>query len=94
TLGAGGCGFVGFDRTWKESELKRVISVFELNLPPKLGPVRVQGNIVYIKPVTINKRSVYYFGIQFLPQDAHRIQPVINALEELNKKGEVSLASA
>lgn len=76
-----------------DSEVKRVISVFELNLPDKIGPIPVQGNIVYVKPVTISGRSMYYVGIKFLPQDAFRIQPVIDALHGLNQEGKVSLAS-
>lgn len=93
TLGAGGCGFVGFDRMWQKSDIKRVTSVFELSLSEKIGPITIQGTIVYIKPVKVDGRSLYYFGIQFM-QDVHRIQPVIDALEELTKTGEVTLASA
>lgn len=94
TIGAGGCGFVGFDRSWRKADIKRVTSVFELNLPDRVGPITVQGNVVFIKPVTVNGRPMFYVGIQFLDEDAHRIRPVISALEELNKKGQVGLASA
>lgn len=94
TIGAGGCGFVGFGPTWKDNDIKRVISVFELNLSEKIGPIRIQGNIVYIKPVTVAGRPMYYLGIEFLPEDAHRIRPMIEALHELSKKGEVAVASA
>lgn len=94
TLGAGGCGFVGFDRAWLKTDIKRVNSVFELRLNGKIGPISIQGTIVYIKPVTVGDRSVYYFGVRFFPQDAHRIKPVIHVLEELSKTGEVTLASA
>lgn len=94
TIGLGGCGFVGFDKTWQKADNKRITSVFELNLPNKVGPVRIQGDIIYIKPVTIGGRSMYYFGVQFLPSDVARMKPVIDALDALTKKGAVKLASA
>lgn len=94
TIGAGGCGFVAFDRTWERAEIKRVTSVFELYLPNKIGPILIQGKVVYTKPVNVNGRPMYYVGIQFMPEDAPRIQPVIAALEELSKKGQVPVASA
>jgi hypothetical protein len=94
TLGAGGCGFVGFDSVWQKSGTKRVNTTFELMLSERIGPITIQGNIVYAKPVIIGGRSLYYYGIQFLPQEAHRIKPVIEALEKLSKEGEVSLAGS
>lgn len=94
TIGAGGCGFASFDRTWQKAEIKRVVSVFALDLPEKIGPIRIQGNIIYVKPITIGGRPVYYVGIQFLPEDAHRIKPVIDVLQEMTKSGEVGLASS
>jgi hypothetical protein len=94
TIGAGGCGFVGFDRVWEKSDIKRVNTTFEIKLSEKIGPITIQGNIVYVKPVTIGGRSLYYYGIQFLPQDAHRMKPVIEALEKLSKEGGVSLADS
>lgn len=94
TIGAGGCGFVGFDSVWQKSGIKRVHTTFELEWPEKIGPVTIQGNIVYAKPVIIGGRSLYYYGIQFLPQDAHRMKPLLAALETLSKKGEVSLANS
>jgi hypothetical protein len=92
TLGAGGCGFVAFDRIWLKSEVKRVNSIFELTLPDRVGPISVQGNIVYVKPITLQGRPMYYIGIQFLPEDAHRIRPLIDVLEDLNKRNKINIA--
>jgi hypothetical protein len=92
TLGEGGCGFVAFDRMWLKSEVKRVNSVFELALANKIGPVTIQGNIVYVKPITLQGRPVYYVGVQFLPEEAHRIRPLIATLQELGKQNKIVLA--
>lgn len=92
TLGEGGCGFFGYDKSWEKAPVKRVFSTFELVTPIKVGPVTVQGNIVYIKPMLVKGQQLYYFGIQFLPEEKARVLPLIEALENLETQGFIKAA--
>jgi len=96
TFGLGGCGFFGVAADPTCQPIRRVFCTFQFETASPSGSspqtVEVQGNLIYLQTLTLDKREIYYYGIEFL--DSHRplVKPIVETLETLAKNGRIALA--
>lgn len=91
TLGQGGCGFYGFDKTWPFNPQKRIYCQIAFE-DTAANFLTIESQIVYIRSVPTLGRDVVFYGIEFLPFEQPRIKGIIDRLERLRSEGRLELA--
>jgi hypothetical protein len=92
-LGKGGCGFYGFQRGYPSKYPHRVFCQFNLKGDdfPNFQPIIAQGNVIYSTPIELGTLKVYFHGVEFLPAEREKIQPLIMILETLHAQNLIEL---
>lgn len=93
SLSSGGCGVycAARDPRLEPSEdenLKRRVNLeFEWE-GITASPIAMVGLILYRKEVILKEEKIQYYGLQFIPADQPKLQPIIDELHSRLEKGE------
>jgi hypothetical protein len=91
-MGAGGCGFFSSPTEEMLKDKSEVHCTF--SCPPVLpAPVMVKGTVAYSQLVTMEKTKQVYYGIEFFPDEAARVAPLIKYLEDLAATGHIKVSA-
>lgn len=86
TFGGGGCGFYCLVKIPTLQPPKRVFCNFTID---GSDPVKVQGNLIYIKEVKNQEKVIHFYGIQFIEPHRPVVAPIVETLERLKEEGKV-----
>jgi hypothetical protein len=92
TFGNGGCGFFCLVKIPALVPPKRVHCSFALDRTGHAGLVRVQGNLIYVKEIVTDNRSVNLYGIEFIEPHRLVVKPIVSVLEQLKDQGVIHSA--
>ena len=93
SMSIGGCGFCCSAENFQLKVGDRVTCVLQWNEGDEPAqPVHIEAHVLYIIPHPIEDEVGRFFGVGFVANQEDKIQPFVDGLEELLKKGQIKMA--
>jgi len=95
-LGAGGCGVYGESMDERLNERLKLGKKVRVTLHIQLSglfedPVEVQANVLYMLPMSLGGKLVYYYGLEFIPAHRKRVSSIVREIEDLSQAGKIMI---
>ena len=91
-MGAGGCGFFSCPSEEMLKDKSDVTCTFSC-ASVLSAPISVKGTIAYSQMVTFDKTKHIYYGVEFYPDQADQVAPIIKFLEGLASAGKIKVSA-